>query len=435
MRHYATACALLLLAVCVPSAAGIEAELTYHPGGKGNQMGAFHGLAFAKVEAGLPSRDVKVPADVKDGVHTTLELAGKAHVVVLVHDEERGTVNRLLFDANGNGDLMDDQPPEMQWQEQGGRVYANTQPIDIELGPDRPWRFALHVSFWLNEGETPSPAMLASRVSLYALSYGHYRANLVLDGVPYNLALVDADCDGRFDEPMSLREPEGAPSGRESRQRAFHYYKGDSLYLGSAGALGRDDKVELPTHLCSGGRLYRLALDIPGKKLSLTPVMQGLAPVTLGMETDRLLLSAKDGAQSVLLIEAGEQVFLPQGNYLPARYTSIRADEQGERWKVQACATLATPETEIGPSGGEIAFGEPFRPWTYIAPEFSERVRSQGAEAVALELVISDCIQARVQDVMRYDPGSGRGMRPKEPRYRIVGPDGGNAASGQFEYG
>lgn len=190
-----------------------------------------------------------------------------------------------------------------------------------------------------------------------------------------------------------------------------------------------------------GEDLYKVAMDTPNTKLTLTPADVARVPLKIPKEVQRLEMIAADNSASVAFLAPGTVVKIPAGSYKMTSYLLSRTEPVGDVWKLAARATGKTPACAVdGSESAAMAFGEPFS--AMLEDQHLQKLNMGGQEpGYQMQMIVAGVAQEQVAMVQHTGdktkiPLSERNpSSPKEPTYKIVTADGEKLAEGQFEYG
>lgn len=367
---------------------------------------------------------------------------------------------RLLFDANHNGDLTDDEVIEAERVTQSDAgdspmmyrlAYSAFPRVDVTIeaeGTKIVYAFAFHV-----RSQTTSEFSYAS-ASLSAAAYRE--GEITLEGKKRQITLVDFNSNGRFDDVLTIGDEVRSSSGR-----VYPTY-GDVLLLDAAGSsLGgflnpydvtaTDCRYQVGEVVGIEGRFYDLKITPAGDKLSLTPSSAPTGKVTNPNDGFRALVY---GDRGVLKITGGKSqpAVLPEGKWKLLSYTIDRTvyeekeegeEEEGEEPKeevfpfsigrlssrprytmvsAQAGADGPTVEVREGKTV-KLPFGPPYKP----VVESGRIGGDAGQVSLAMSLVGAG---GEVCTSLIVDGG-----RPEKPEFSITTADGKEVDNGKFEYG
>jgi hypothetical protein len=177
--------------------------------------------------------------------------------------------------------------------------------------------------------------------------------------------------------------------------------------------------------------------------MNLTPVSEGLSPLTLAADTERVSLYAEDGSCSLMAYRPGKTIMVPPGRYRLFAYQFLRRDLQGDLWQLIAGGTKESPVVTVDGSGDAVLkFGEPYVPVVDVPEYYLQEVRNRSGKQVQLSFNVEGAGRELLTDLQRISGISSRiklsradRNRPKEPTYMIWKTDGEMAARGSFEYG
>ena len=353
-------------------------------------------------------------------------------------------VYTLYIDANGNASVADDTPIQgtTQGNDEDPSVYCQFQPYDLEyqLGDKK---LPMSVRFYLWEEKPTVRSKLSGGGSCYLnmSTAAGYSGQFAINGRNYKLILGDGKLNGRFGDKM------------EMEQRDNHVWtEGDRLILAAP-----DEKAEywntttVTDYVFLENDVYKLAIDVPNGKLTLTRYDGALAPLKLPPEVQRLEAASPDNSASISFVNPPTSVKVPAGAYKMTSYVLSRKEAVGDVWRLTARATGRTPVCTVdGAETAQMMFGEPYN--SQLTDQHLRRTRTMdrsdtamaGAvkEAYRLQMGVTGCAFEEVAALehvsgdktqIRLSARSNR--QPKEPTYKIVTEEGETLASGSFEYG
>jgi len=291
----------------------------------------------------------------------------------------------------------------------------------------------------------------------------YYEGEMKLEGKTHRIALVDYNCNGRFDDETIVRTRKDAPKKAEP----LNARRGDLLFIDPTMvdfSLGYDRTGPDFVHgvaklLYLNDRYYDLEVAAAGDKITLTPSSVAVGQVKTPMAKYAALVH---GEQGVLKIRGTSEkpALLPVGKWQLLSYLAdlteveakkeaeaSKADEKKEEEKdekkaaaavrprvlrptprratyVSAVATTDTAPFEV--REGQVAdmpLGPPYRA-TVEAGYYN-----RGTDTMSLALDIFGSASERVTGM------SIKGGRPGEPKFKITDPDGKVVQKGSFGYG
>jgi hypothetical protein len=447
----ALACVALARATPAPAPA-TEATLRYTAD---STQGAFASGSMCPLQVAPPAGDWKLPKFQSDRpLYGELNLGDGSQLFVL--DKAKADdpfYNRLYVDQNGNRDLTDDKPLAAGEQPNGlpqNYGYATFPSVDLtyRLGKDAyPYRFMLRLQASQLQRLSQVPwtdQNLQGMIYAIRTTQCGYEADLDLDGRRLHVVLVDNNCDGRLG--AKIAKPTAA--NRSSMASLLSSQTPDNLFIGEEGQkFAYYDQQTLAETLVVGDKTYRVKADLPGKKLTLTPITENLGVLKLPGEFERLTLSSN--GQAVSLYKPASQISLPLGSYRMAGYTLTRKDDQGDLWQLVASGSGSTtlPSVTIGAQPAELKAGEPIV--MQVEASLSGggsgllgALLGGGSSNAALRLVLQGQGGETISDVSRVSGNKTQiplnppsGPRPKAPSYKVVTAQGELVTQGNFEYG
>jgi len=449
-RLAATLVAPLALPLLATAQEVLEISLTFEKSAEqedSTPWGSAHVTIQARRPAGLAVAPEFVSAKPYFG---TLPLGDDEFLFALDASEEGGTrYDTVYFDRDRDGDLSDEEvlegrvieiPEANVWFVQFEDTISVEYSLDGVVLP-----YELEVSLQgqdlekllegLPEGFDASALMSHAGVHARFETGCFCAATVSLGGVDYRLRLGDSDCDGRFGETAYV-DDEVQYVGDE------FYAQGDSFWLTGAEEFTWEDSILFGDHLVVGGEVFRVGVSTTERKLTLTPLSEGLSPLELACEPERLVVHTKGFEHTVMMIEPGAAVRLPAGEYRIVSYTMLRTGEAGDRWRIGAQGTKSSPFVAAG-GGAKLLFGDPYTASASVPEWYRSRLEEQedGLE-VRLDFAIRG---AGAESVSQLDwiggspsacPMSAEDdTQPLEPTYTVVKKTGEQVAKASFEYG
>ena len=358
--------------------------------------------------------------------------------------KENEFFNRLYLDMNANNDLTDDLVIEGSFQYRGQYAVETSFPSqDITYqyeGKTLPYRFRLYgsVYFSFNKKEPITKEVLNQRFYPAVSARCIYKSQFTVEGQKYQMLLADTNCNGRFDDALSL------PS---DYKKAFQYSRkiyasGDKMYLRKDGNFSWYDEQTVAKKIFLEGRLNDFSISLAQGKLFFNPSADAAATINLPMQVDKLGLYREDGGVSINIYNAAENIKVPAGNYLLMGYSLIRKDSSGAEWWLKTSATIDTPIFSVAENVvTSVKMGEPFLPRIEI-PYWSLQQFKGNQKSVQISLVTEgtggeeiDEISLRANQKTDILLSEKTPNRPKEATYTISKLDGSIVAQGRFEYG
>ena len=417
---------------------GIEVPLKYDKASTlmgGYAYGFGNGLFSSVKPAGkwaLPRFNTGKP------LYSVLPLGDKSLLLVL--DTKKAgekTYSLLWVDYDGNGELQDEKPVDLDGQKNKGflSIFANRRPnsgytsLDLKItvdGVQIPYCIQLYLGNRMKSKYSQGNSFFYQVACFYtgAFTFG---------GKRYAITLCDRNGNGRFDDPAIV--PEKVSGAGLSPLHP----KGDVIYLSRGKEMNPSDGMVLGDLLLVNDTLFILKVDTANGKLILEAVKGGLSPLKLPVRPERLSLIAEKENHCLMVYQPeGEVIHIPAGKYRLLTYQLLRKDIQGDLWRLQASGTGESPTIEVAKGAGAVpALGEPFttgievqtRAYTPLGSNYlSFIVRGRGGEIMTG--------LSRIEGTATRIPLSGSVKQyPREPLYTIVKPDGQIVAKGSFEYG
>lgn len=375
-----------------------------------------HDEQFARLVRKQPSYEAPLP------LRGTIRLGTQEFALVLDAVGRKATgYNLLYFDFNANGDLTDDEPIEAR-DVSATRLISQSQFPRVDLtvnvdGIESEYSFIVTACF----DNSPKPLGSEKATISASLYSALVREGHIADGRKrHRLVLIDRNCNGRFDDRVTLQRMGGRISQEEGDLLLIDPNPKDLL---SGDATMGEDRHYVSRTVCIGERFYRLEVPPTGSELKLEPTELALGHVTNSSPAYRAVVYSDD--YGVLMIGGmrGSKVPLPEGTWKVATYTiDATAMTGGRRTAVTATfeneaegVTVSKDETV------ELPFGQPFRAQVYAHRASGNKIYlSLSIVGVGGERCTSFYVNGR---------------RPPEPRFIISSPDGQVVHRGSFEYG
>ncbi|MHC4440446.1 MAG: hypothetical protein ACYS3S_24110 [Planctomycetota bacterium] len=242
------------------------------------------------------------------------------------------------------------------------------------------------------------------------------RGKVVLDGRAYEIALVDIDFDGKYNNSFS--PPKG--DGRDPRCDVLAIdLDGDSKF--QYGRPGVSEIMPLSRLINVNGRYYSMDVADDGSSIEFRQAKPQFGTLSLEGKEAKLALWSDVARQQ--LSGSGHNWNLPAGRYALVTMELTETDAAGDRWAFKIAKAGAGPlgDFEIRP-GRTTSFqiGPPFQTRSFM----ENRNRS---------VLVGFDLKGRAGE--RYVPGATRnGKEVPEPQFKIIDSYGKVANSGQFEF-
>lgn len=375
---------------------------------------------------------------------------------------------RLFFDANHNGDLTDDEVIEAeQVRQREARsasrtyrlAYSDFPRVNVSIEADGT-KMAYAFTFSVRS-QTTSEFSYAS-ASLSAAAYRE--GEITLEGKKRQIALIDYNSNGRFDDALTVRDDVRSSNGRiypsQGDMLLLDYAdSGSGAFLNPYDPAGSDCQHQVGEILGIDGRFYDLEISPAGDKLSLTPSSAPTGKVTNPNDGFRAMVY---GDRGVLKITGGKSqpAVLPEGKWKLLSYTidrtSYEEEKEGKKEEeensllralgnamlgfgglaggaisrpsytmVSAQATADGPAVEVREGKTvKLPFGPPYKPVVK-----SNRIVTGDVDQVSLSMSLVGSAGEICSSLM-VDGG-----RPGKPEFTITTADGKEVDTGNFEYG
>lgn len=455
MKKRITVCCGSILLLLVLYAPGVEVRLTYEEYAEETGRGAFQPYGSTRPELSLtcPEGEWKLPRLLSEKpVYALIQLGDERRLGVLDKVKKSDTFYRRIYlDLNGNRDLTDDRPIDAPRESVSGNAGSGFQraafparSTEVSEGDEMvPYRFGAQLYRYsrgtsLDGAERDEELVRSLRFTLYARCC--YRGSVKVGAETYDIWLADANVNGLFDEPAVFRPP-GDSGDKGQRVSA----SGTQIYATRDRKPSYYDGCPLGNVLVLRDKTFKVDLDIPGRKLVLDPLGEGLATVDLAMDTSSLLLCPAEEGSSVTMVDPGSSAQIPQGAYRLMSYRAFRKGKKGGLWSLNAAGTVGSPVAKVTTTPKtRLGFGEPFVPSAEVPQSWNPSDRARTADLRApLRFVIEGGMKERVTDLRLHDGkaaidmAKGRGDQhlPTEATFKIATQEGEVVHSGTFEYG
>jgi hypothetical protein len=356
----------------------------------------------------------------------------------------------LYFDLNGNGDLTDDDPIEGEQNEayppQYSAVDYHAIPIELEVDDETiDYHFNLSAYVYTypiptRSGDSTKEAFV-SRANCRLSAAAYAKGEIEVDGEKISVALVDFNSNGRYDDPIEIRDDVQFSNNRIYTER------GDVLVLNpeNTGATNPYDLTASSSRInvCDLVRIkdhfFKLSVDPAGTSITLNE--KDVKTGTLACDLEFRAMLAGETCIFTVHGTPEQPAELPEGEWKLIAYTMFaempeKENEEDEKESddsvppprrrgpmnmVSATGTIEGPMLEVV-AGESVAF--PF------GPPFLPKVDAMGgAPQMRLGLTITGQGGEVLTD-LRVDGG-----RPPKPTFTIKTTEGDEVASGNFEYG
>lgn len=357
-----------------------------------------------------------------------LKLGPEQTAFALALDESRGTdtgYDRLYVDANADGDLSDEQP--IQGMFVSGDLRGTCLFLDVALSVDygggkATWHCDAYAHL------VRASDIDAERTVLAIRPRGRYEGELALNGKKRKIALVDADCTGRFNDPPQLpkegSEKKGQPSGGD---RVLVDLNGDGRFDASREAFACTKYLTL-----DGGR-FLLTVAPNGQTLTLSEatVATGSLARHGGGTFSLTLLSPEHG--EVKLSSKGEPAKLPAGKYTIRQCSVEIKSLTGGTWEATAEGASDGKVIEIAKDKVTTAkFGPPLRLGATVSVMPDGKL---SAVKPGDTLVMEPKITGQAGEVYELSALSDDGGIPEPPSVTIRNAKGEVVTQADFQYG
>jgi hypothetical protein len=411
----------------------------------------YGGQGFYQDTEKVPPGDWKLPKLLsKTPRYGLLTLGDRKHLFVMDQKEAGDTFfyTRAYLDVNANNDLTDDTPIDGVLQSDDPSFMQVTFPrVDLDIvveGKTLPYSFDFNIYAFqeASQGVMDRIANLFSKnktkppmnVSMQIRVACAYTAKFEAAGRQYTVWLGDGDANGRFNDPIR-------PYEEAILDERTLYLLGDHLYVTDTDKIEYSDAFLLSDRLLLSDALFEVKVDVPGGKMTLTPITEGLGTLAFPEAPYKLQVCSEDRKSGLMLFRPGKKAIVPPGDYRLLSYVVKRTDKQGDQWRLNAAGTVDCPMVKVASGKDtELPFGEPFRPIATVSKWERDAIVQGGRTGARLNLEIVGAGKELVNDLVHTGEKteirlSENKLRPKEPTYKIMKADGELVTSGQFEYG
>ncbi len=356
----------------------------------------------------------------------------------------------LYFDLNGNGDLTDDDPIEGEQNEayppQYSAVDYHAIPIELEVDDETiDYHFNLSAYVYTypittRSGDSTKEAFV-SRANCRLSAAAYAKGEIEVDGETIPVALVDFNSNGRYDDPIKIRDDVRVANNR------IYTDRGDVLVLNpeNAGATNPYDMTASSSRInvCDLIRIkdhfFKLSVDPAGTSITLNEKDVKTGTIACDHEFRAMLA----GEQCIFTVHGSPEqpAELPEGEWKLIAYTMFAEmpDKENEEDEKEADDSVPPPKRQ-GPMNMVSATGSTEGPILEVVagesvdfpfgPPYLPKVEAMGgAPEMRLGLAITGQGKEIVAD-LRVD-----GRRPPAPTFTIRSSQGEEVASGNFRYG
>ena len=370
---------------------------------------------------------------------------GRFAFVLDAKDEKSKGYDRLYFDLNGSGDLTDDKPIDAVADRspravgQPGYTYHQFPRADLSIPVEGK---RLEYSFRFSANSYASANYRS--VSAYLLAAAYRVGEITLEGEKHNVALLDYNSNGRFDDQIAIEAGVQLPGGRI-------YARGDMVLVDPAKvvpsneagfAYGNQYRQHLSKLLRIGDKFYDVKVSPTGDRLTLTPSKLKVGYLSNPSGPSSAVIFGDHGFLPIRFQQDGPTA-VPEGQWKLLSYRIVisgwkpppdKKEEpkpgQKDADKERLCEVTAFG-TDKGAAvtvrAGKTAtmpFGPPYKPVVE-----ANVGRWEGGAEVKLSMSLVGCGGEAVDDLM-ID-----GHRPPKPEIIIRDPEGQIVEKGSLEYG
>ena len=315
--------------------------------------------------------------------------------------------NKLYFDSNGNGDLIDDKAitATMSNSPIPGMSQSQFPRVDITIdvkGKSIGCSFLPSLLCRASDGNGyATVSFYSATVREGYISQGKKRTKLLL---------LDHNSNGLFDDAVSLR-PDGS------------IVEGDLLLINPSPKKRDSDMAHdrnfINKTVCIGKEFYRMEVSPSGDTLKLTPTKFSMGCVVNSSPAYRATLFSPDYGVVIIGGTKDQKLPMPEGTWKVVAY-SIEA--AGARTAMTATFGADSPPITVSKGGTtKLPFGAPLRTVVTAA--------RGGTDKVWLSLAIAGVSGERCTNL------SINGKSPPKPQFVIKNKDGKVVQQGSFEWG
>lgn len=352
----------------------------------------------------------EVPADAPpDPVFFALDIDDRKVHGIVYRSTHRSKRAKLCLDTDGDGLLSDEREYIGTWLSifQFSRIYE-FGPVSIKHagGGSKASRFVIGC----NDGWW---------IILYQTRYMKGRVNL--DGRTYEIALVDSNYNGRYNDVLT-------PPVKNPREPGC-----DSIAIDLNGNLKFDFDLSGDSELMPLSRLikvnetyYHLDIADDGGIVEFRRAKPAFGTLDLGDESVNIRLWSDAGHQQ--LFSSNGKWRLPAGKYSAVELKLTKTDSAGDKW------LFDTERARGGSGAGELGAFEvkPDETTAFkIGPPF--QIKTTTEKSRYGDTVVSFYLEGQAGEL--YVPGVKKnGEDVPEPQFQIIGETGQTLYSGQFEF-
>jgi hypothetical protein len=350
----------------------------------------------------------------------------------IVLDESKGTgrgYDMLYADRNNNGDLTDD--PRIMGriiQRGSNSTMGNFGPVElmVEYG-DRTSPCYFFVEYYhYGEQRLRRGASDVQNFQLTLWTGGYYTGNVSFGASERQIAIVDFNCNGIFNESFNTRSM--GSGGRLYASGDYVLVDANDDGVFNAGYTDGDEACPCAKYVQVDGRWYSLDISDHGGTVEIQEPDLELGTIEIAEQpsSGSLLLSSANG---VLKVQAGQEIQVPVGTYQVYNHSTSISDSSGN-WRYNASGTTAGKKFQVtGGNAVAVGFGAPLVINVEMDSRYRRGGRAKAGSTVDLSLTISGQGGETYTSIMR-DNGN-----PPAPTFKAIDEDGKEVAQGTFRYG
>lgn len=405
MCHAVIALSLLVASANPIRAANPQNEvvLTYRPFANGRELIYLAGDAGAVAvlqedHRGSEFSGYTAPSEAEKPMFFTIDFPGQENPTIGIAGRSKGesVVYDLLFlDWNQDHTFSDNEILRGTHSKTEDGEVTVFPPVDRTVGTGK----RVSVCLFVHDND-----------HLHAVANGYHEGHVTLAGRLVKIAIVDSNLNGVFGESGNEEEPQDTLLVDLNGNGRFD--PTDDAWAAEAMPMGKLKQL-------TGGKYYRVAVEVDGSRLSVKPDTTPLGRVRLPSAPWALVLQ---GAQGSLTIHSRQQqASVPAGTYDVKTLMVASQDRHGKRWTAPITAKPGTRLRVIANRSTSLRCGPPFKLELEIEPE---------GEGYSFNLSLKDSNGNSVDDLRLAD-----GQRPPEPILSITNSSGKVVKTEKFHYG
>ena len=345
-------------------------------------------------------------------------------------DESRGTgrgYDILYVDHNNNENLTDDRRI-MGRITQRGQLQGNFGPVEVMVDyGDRTVPYYFSVQYYhFNQQRIQRGAGDVRNFPLTLQTAGYYTGTVSFGESEYQIAMVDFNCNGIFNERFKPRPngPDGQLHG--SGDHVLVDANDDGIF--EAGYMDGNEAYPYAEYVQVDGRWYSLEASVHGGTVDIQEpdLKMGILDVADQSSSGKLLLASSNG---VLRVQAGQEIRVPVDTYRVYSHSTSVWHSSGN-WNYAAQGTSASKKFKVM-EGNLVAveFGAPI----VINIKNDTRYRGVGKTKAGDTVRLSVTMSGQGGEI--YTNITKNNRRAPAPTFKAVDESGKTVAQGTFKYG